>query len=170
MHDPSSRRTRWRWPHIRISVRGLMVLVLILGGGLGWLVHRAQVQRHAVAAIGRAGGRVTYDWEWANGRRVPNAQPRWPRWLVDRLGVDYFGNVVVADFRGTQVGDADLAHLEGLTGLRVLSLRDTRVGDAGLAHLKGLTGLQNLDLFRTGVGYAGVEELQQALPKVEITR
>jgi hypothetical protein len=28
-----------------------MVLVLIIGGGLGWVIHRARVQREAVAAI-----------------------------------------------------------------------------------------------------------------------
>jgi hypothetical protein len=147
-----------------------MVLVLIFGGELGWIVHRTQVQRDAVAAIGRAGGRAIYDWEWANGQRVLNAGAPGPRWLVDRLGVDYFGNLVVADFTGTRVGDAGLAHLEGLTDLRVLSLSRTGVGDAGLVHLEGLTGLQTLDLGLTGVGDTGVKKLQRALPKVKIYR
>ena len=40
----------WR-RRLRISVRGLMALVLIVGGGLGWVIHRAHVQRDAVAAI-----------------------------------------------------------------------------------------------------------------------
>ena len=46
-------------PRVQSSVRALMALVLALGVGLGWFVHRAQVQRDAVAAILRAGGRVS---------------------------------------------------------------------------------------------------------------
>ena len=38
-----------------------MALVLLLGGGLGWVVHCARVQRDAVSAIRRAGGNVFYD-------------------------------------------------------------------------------------------------------------
>jgi hypothetical protein len=45
----------WR-RRLRLSVRGLMVVVLVTGGGLGWVIHRAQVQRDAVAAIKHAGG------------------------------------------------------------------------------------------------------------------
>src|SRR4051794_16010484 len=68
-------------PRVQSSVRALMALVLALGVGLGWFVHRAQVQRDAVAAILRAGGRVSYDWQWNNGRRIAKAKPRWPGWL-----------------------------------------------------------------------------------------
>jgi hypothetical protein len=42
----------WR-KYMRISVRGLVVAVLVLGGGFGWVVNRARVQREAVAAIER---------------------------------------------------------------------------------------------------------------------
>lgn len=43
---------------LRPSVRGLIVLVLVVGAGLGWLVRCAQIQREAVAAIQNAGGLV----------------------------------------------------------------------------------------------------------------
>ena len=49
------------WRRVRISLRGLMVVVLVIGGGLGWVMQRARVQREAVAAIRRAGGSVLYD-------------------------------------------------------------------------------------------------------------
>jgi hypothetical protein len=52
---------------IRLSVRALMILIMIVGGGLGRIVHRARVQRDIVAAIDRAGGSVDYDWEWTDG-------------------------------------------------------------------------------------------------------
>ena len=56
--------------------------------------------------------------------------------------------------------DADLAHLQGLTGLQTLLLRRCRVTDAGLAHLKGLTGLQRLDIWRTQVTDSGLEHIK----------
>ena len=42
----------WR-RFLRLSVRGLIVLVLVIGAGLGWLVRSAHIQRDAVAAITR---------------------------------------------------------------------------------------------------------------------
>jgi hypothetical protein len=56
--------------------------------------------------------------------------------------------------------DADLEHLNGLTGLKVLDLDDSQVTDAGLEILKRLTALQYLDLARTQVTDAGLEYLK----------
>src|SRR5262245_41378889 len=102
-----------RFLRVRLSVRALMALVLAIGGGLGWFVHRAQLQRDAVAAILRAGGRVSYDWQWNNGRRIAKGKPRWPGWLVDRLGPDYFADVTRVDLapRGTDEVLAYVGHL-----------------------------------------------------------
>ena len=82
----------WR-RFLRFSVRGLIVLVLVIGAGLGWLVRSARIQREAVAAIKKAGGSVNYDWEWSNGKTIPEGKPWAPRgsWIV--IGVDYFGHV-----------------------------------------------------------------------------
>ena len=41
----------------------------------------------------------------------------------------------------------------------------TQVTDAGLEHLKGLTSLRSLQLHRIQVTDEGVKKLQQALPK-----
>jgi hypothetical protein len=68
------------------------------------------------------------------------------------------------------IADAGLAHLKGLTELRELNLRGTKVTDTGLRHLRGLTGLRRLDLRHTKVTAAGVRGLQEALPRVQITR
>jgi hypothetical protein len=54
--------------------------------------------------------------------------------------------------------------------LQELNLAETQVTDAGLKHLKGLTALQGLDLSRTKVTDAGVEALKKSLPNVEVTR
>jgi internalin A len=86
-----------------------------------------------------------------------------------------------------QISDAGLAHLKGLTKLSFLSLRFSRitdggltnltslvvtgtaVTDAGLVHLKGLTNLTGLDLRNTEVSDAAMEDLQRALPSLDIT-
>jgi hypothetical protein len=70
----------------------------------------------------------------------------------------------------TDVGDAGLEHLQGLTNLRRLRLDNTLVTDAGLIHLHGLTQLRYLYLHRTQVTEAGAQELQRALPDLEIFR
>jgi hypothetical protein len=44
-----------------LSVRGLTILVLVLGAGLAWVIRPASMQRDAVTAIQRLGGNVTYD-------------------------------------------------------------------------------------------------------------
>jgi hypothetical protein len=168
---------------LRFSVRALIVLVLVLGGVLGWIVRSARVQRDAVAAIEKAGGGVWYDWELKDGSPSPNPRPWWSRWLADHVGVDYFSSVVgVAffqggsdaeavhvgrlsrlvdlDLQGPSVTDAGLAHLKGLTSLQVLNLSNTQVTDAGLTHLKRLTSLQVLWLNNTRVGNAGLAQLK----------
>jgi internalin A len=173
---PKSRR---RW--LRLSVRGLVILVLLSGCWLGWEVQQAQVQREAVAAIRRANGNVEYN-------LVPSRSPWWLRWLADRIGLDYVSHVVRVDLVGispdgpatgteldhvvrltrieqlelwdSSVNDSRLADLEGLSRLRSLGLHKTRVGDKGLANLKGLPALRSLWLNRSAVTDAGLAHLE----------
>ena len=49
-------------------------------------------------------------------------------------------------------------------------LAGTQVTDAGLVHLKGLTKLKRLSLQGSQVTRAGVAELKKALPKCSIRR
>jgi hypothetical protein len=133
----------------------LILIVLLIGGVLGWIVRQAHIQCDAVAAIKHAGGSVKYDWEYVSG-----GNPWAPRWLVEWLGVDFFGHVTEVYLTGTSITDAGLAHLKGLTNLYVLLLDDTRVTDAGLVHLKGLTKLSYLFLKGTQVSDAGLLHLK----------
>jgi hypothetical protein len=73
MPDQPLWRSWFRRP--RLSVRASMVLVLLLGGGIGWVVRIARIQRGAVAAIQRAGGRVWYSWEFKDGKPISNSRP-----------------------------------------------------------------------------------------------
>jgi hypothetical protein len=58
-------RRPW-WTHVRLSLRGLIVMVLLIAGILGWTVRQARVQHDAVAMITRPGGTVYYDWQVRN--------------------------------------------------------------------------------------------------------
>jgi hypothetical protein len=174
----------WR-RYLRFSVRGLFVVVLAIGAALGWIVGQAHIQRDAVAVIEKAGGSVLYDWEWGDGNKIPGGKPSGPRWLVDQIGVDYFGHVTAVEFsmqpgatdstleevghltrvevlyaNSPSVSDAGLAHLAGLRNLSTLDLAGTNVTDAGLAHLKGLTHLKRLYLRGTHVTDAGLVHLK----------
>jgi hypothetical protein len=181
----------------RFSVRGLVVFVLVIGGGLGWLVRSARIQRAAVAAITKAGGSVVYEWDRSNLRLIPEGDPCAPKWLVDLIGVDYFGHVASVDLQyckgktdalmaqvepltrlarlslgGSTLSDEGLSHLTGLTNLSDLDLFDTRVSDAGLVHLKRLTRLSRLSVNGTRVTNAGLVHLEglKNLSELELSR
>jgi hypothetical protein len=199
----------------RLSLRVLMALVLVIGGGLGWVGRGARGQRDAVAAITSLKGSVSYDIEWPMATPNPYRrnswspmqfydgqihQHEWLKWLVSRVGIDYFGNVVEVrlmprrakdklkaddttmvhigrlrwlnglSLYHTSVTDHGLAQLERLTELRELDLRNTRVSDAGLAHLKGLHDLRTLLVEGTNVTDAGVADLERALPLLQVIR
>lgn len=150
----TSGKRLWRG-YARFSLRGLIALVLIAGGWLGWMVRNARVQRDAVAEIRRSGGWVWYDWHFKSGDIDRNARPWAPKWLVDRVGVDYFGHVVFAGL-GRQASDMELAHVGRLGRVETLILDVTRISDAGLAHIRGLTRLKELTIAATSVGDAGL--------------
>ena len=38
-------------------------------------------------------GGVEYDWNFNHGYYVPNAKPWAPQWLINLVGIDYFGNI-----------------------------------------------------------------------------
>jgi hypothetical protein len=60
----------------------------------------------------------------------------------------------------TQITDAGLEHLQGMTSLTRLYLSNTQITDAGLVHLKGMTSLTWLDLRGTQITDAGLEHLK----------
>ena len=177
------------WHSLRFSLQALIILVLMIGLGLGCAVHLirgAHCQRDTVAAIERSGGTVWYDWEWKDDRPIPNGKPRWPKWLVDRVGVDYFGHVVSVVFAAqdgrlsdselaavrpvgrlenlylssSSVTDAGLSQIEDQSSLESLWLDFSQVSDGGLSHLKRLTSLKRLCLCGTKVTDAGVAQLK----------
>lgn len=57
---------------------------------------------------------------------------------------------------GSAIDDAELLHLSGLTGLKMLDLSGTRVTDAGLVHLQTLQSLETLMLWDTAITDVGL--------------
>jgi Leucine-rich repeat (LRR) protein len=79
---------------------------------------------------------------------------------VERDDKDADKAVVVVNLGITEVKDAELEHLKGLSKLRRLTLNDTPITDAGLDHIKDLTSLQKLYLVDTKITDAGLERLK----------
>ena len=183
--EPNRSPRSWR-RFLRFGVRGLIVLVLVIGAGLGWTVRPAHVQRYAVAAIRKAGGSVSYNSEFSIEKYLPAGQTGALSSLVNLVGIDYFGHVTEAcaynmsaatsDEVMSQVGrlaqvqslglsdsavsDAGLVQLKGMTNLSVLLFDHTQISDAGLVQLKGLTHLRYLYLQGTRVTDAGLVHLK----------
>ena len=112
---PSVKRHRARFS---ISLRGLMLLVLIIGLWMGWTINRAESRRGAVAALKNNGAIVLYDYESMRGVKTPTARQWAPAWLQRRLGDDYFHNVTYANMTPVaghqyQLTDRDLAPQAG---------------------------------------------------------
>src|SRR3954447_9341483 len=112
---PKPRRKR-----LRLTLGAMMIIVLGIGGVLGWVVHRAHIQRDAVAAITtprrNTRGSVSYDWQFVGGKYDEDARPRGPKWLRDALGPDVFDTVVRVTIEGDNVDDAFLENAGKLHG------------------------------------------------------
>jgi Leucine-rich repeat (LRR) protein len=168
---------------MRTTLRVFIMSVLVLGLVLGSVIRSARVRSNAVATLRRAGAAVFYDWEPEDANRNRTGAPAAPSWLVNLIGVDFFGGVRTVQIdHGTQeavmpsvgrltslqkldlfsspVTDPDLRCLRSLDRLRELSLSDTEIGDAGLAHLSKLSNLERLNLMRTRITGAGLLHLK----------
>jgi hypothetical protein len=138
----------WRRP--RISVRTLMIVVLMFGGGLGWVAHVARLarnQREVVATVTAAGTLAFYDCEYVDGEIDWEAKPPAPQWLLDRVGVDYFYNLVYVWFEGN-VTDEFLDRVSHLNRLEELDLRGSTLTDGHWKIIKALPNLRALSLVR----------------------
>ena len=130
---PSKPRRRW----FQFSLRTLFVLVTVLCVWLAVTVNRARKQREAVAAIEAVGGLVTYEYQYDSSDTFSaTAKPPGPEWLRELVGEEYFVSVTFVGLQNTQVTDACLEHLKGLTNLETLNLIGTQVTDAGVKNLQ----------------------------------
>jgi internalin A len=162
MTDHANSTSRPRRTLLSFSVRGMIVLVLVIGVWLGWIVRSARIQRVAVTAIEKERGTVYYDWEFSNGDYSQEGNPAAPDWLINLIGADYFGLVTAVSLYSlsTETFDTVIVQVGNLTRLQTLNLEGSSISDAGLARLHGLTELSKLDLIRTRVTDAGLLHLK----------
>ncbi len=176
-----------RWFQFRL--RTLLIAILVLSLPLSWFavkLEKARRQREAVEALKGVGCQLCY------GRGYTPSVVRWMPTVLSGGSV-YVPTILfggdseltdaglrnIHEFREparitriyldrTDVTDAGLENLKGLTNLKGLSLDSTQVTDTGLKHLKGLSHLEELSVLNTQVTPEGVKKLQQALPNCEI--
>jgi Leucine-rich repeat (LRR) protein len=157
-----------RW--FQFSLRSLMVLLVLICVGIGFLVSLPMKRQWAVAALENHGARL-------------KSQPRAPTWLdqifgsqlprvFDRVAevsrvhsnddlvlLTALPDVENLQLNDARITDAGLAHLAGHSQLKVLSLAGSSVTDAGLLHLRTLTGLEDLSLDGLAISDSGIESI-----------
>lgn len=149
---------------LAISLRWLMVVVLMIGLGLGWVRHRIKSQREAFeAVVGKEGGFADFDFDdrfvGKNGERGPIG----PTWLSRILGnynaLFLFRDVIEVHFvlslnddgepvvDDESIDDSLMPYLARFSKLQSLDLDwPHRVTGSGLGHIRDLTKLEVLKL------------------------
>ena len=125
------RRIRFLFPGLLACV----VATLVAVGVMVWVPY--QRTQSTIREIKRMGG-------------TAGKEPVGPDWLRGWVGDErmrIFDKVVVVDLDGTQVTDAGLEHLKGLTSLQELYLVGTQVTAAGAENLKNAIG-DDLEIIR----------------------
>ncbi len=157
----------WR-RFLRFSVRGLIIVVLVIGVWLAWIVRCARIQREAVAALQTAGGTVHYNGE----RRVPwdgpdeftiyGARPMAPPWLIDLVGIDYFCHVSAVElYRPKLATNATLGRIACMTQLLELHISGASRIYTRARHSKGWTELDTMNLKHSQITDIGMEHLKR---------
>lgn len=128
-----------------LSLRALMIVVLVIGGGLGWIVKRANSRRGAVEAVRKAKGQVYFDYQKSGESYDPTARPRLPGWLIRLVGEEFFYDVTLVnavDFSQSDppVARAAMEAIGGFARLERLRIGNPPEGStiSGLDHLKRL--------------------------------
>jgi hypothetical protein len=145
-----------RW--FQISVRTLLVLVTlaaIAAGAWRWYTEPFRRQRHAMAAIEKAGG--SYE-------TVPGG----PAWLRRVVGESSFQNVVFVNVADCGDPAEYIDYVVNLPALETLVVGGQSFADEHLQQFHAVATLQGVVLDCTEVSQAGLAALRDALPKVEI--
>ena len=144
IHPPSTKRRR---PWLSFSLRGLLLLVLVLAVLCGWKMNQVNRQRRAIESIRELGGAVHFNTSpyFKDLEKQNRFEP--PSWLRRLCGDDFFDYVVGVRLGGKHVDD--ISFIADLTMIQDLNLNGTNVSE--LAPLEHLTNLRKLDLMNTAV-------------------
>jgi Leucine-rich repeat (LRR) protein len=136
------------------------MIILAIAVWLGWRVDKAHRQSRAIAQVEKYNGYVRFDYEYVNGKEIPNSGPKAPKWLRQHLGEDYFREVSRVIYVDQPLSDATLAPLTELSAIEELCFLTRlahgkapvdpppgleRLTESGLARLEGLTQLRRVD-------------------------
>jgi Leucine-rich repeat (LRR) protein len=142
----------------------LIVLLQVLMAATGsWAAagEQGNEQEEAVAAIKQMKGRVEVDTQ-RPGKPVTKVHLYAGK--TAGIGLAPLAKLPEIEWIGLHLSDiteADLEHLKGLTKLRRLGLAGIKLGDAGLKRIEGLTTLEILFLMENPITDAGLDHLQR---------
>ena len=170
---PTRQRRRW-WS---VSVRGLMLFVLIVGGSIGWEVNQVGRMRRAITVLQRpiTGGpknpwaglaqnfraehpagsevEIAFDDEYSEGQYRNALRPAWmPHRLRRFLGEDHFRNVSLVTFHRRPTAE-DWDALDALPTVQDLSFGYVTLAKGDLDRLatRPRPSLRELKLFDTKI-------------------
>jgi hypothetical protein len=177
---PNAPETKPKRRWFRFSLRMLLVVVTVLCVWLGFKVNAARRQKEAVELILKAGGTITYDYQWVsspNGQKVFDAKalPPGPNWLHELIGDEFFRNAASVFLQDGVIDESDFSHLSGLDTLTEILLCNVRIvsrntglrrpiQDSDLGTLGQLTQLRSVDLGNVeikGFGLASFMHLKE---------
>lgn len=117
-------------PRTQFTLRGLLLVLTLLGAALGWWVQRVRTQQAVVDAIKKGGGFVEY---------------REPTWGLQQWVAGVCGQDAVCCVRSVAISDLRLiARLVSLRGLERVRIHSNDLTDADLEPLFRLPQLQML--------------------------
>lgn len=176
---PNAPKTKPNRRWFKFSLRTLLVLMTVLCVWLGLQVNAARRQREAVTAILKAGGMITYDWQYGPpakptgnylvdyGQSLNNsASPRWP-WLSTVFGDDCFQSVtgVLFNTPNPNATKANYDQIAKLPALKFFCLGPTdnpafALNGSDLTSLAELKHLELLQLYGTHITGEMIEKWQ----------
>lgn len=126
----------WR---LRFTLRLVLVALTLNCIWLAIHTQRARQQQRIVAHIQNTWGSVVYDCDHGLTRKTVEGSPV-PKWLLSRLGKDFFHTVIAAHVRG----EVQLAEVSKLSSLKDLTIWKEDLTDVDMQHVARLRILQNL--------------------------
>ena len=160
---PEKPRRRW----LRFSLRGLMIVVLLMCVPLAWIAQkysRMRIEDAVVAEILSADGTVIYPYQKTsspNGgfAKDPSQPAPGPKWLREHLGENIFASVHCVWLLTDKFGDELVARLPQLDDLEVLSLRSSSLTDSSVDSLLKVSRLEELTLDADHISPQGLNRL-----------
>jgi Leucine-rich repeat (LRR) protein len=138
----------------------LLHVFLAAAGTLAAAADKETEQEEAIAAIKKMKGFVEYD---AQRPGKPVTKVHLYAGKTAGIGLAPLAKLPEIEWIGLHLSDiteADLEYLKGLTKLRRLGLADIRLTDTGMKRLEGMTTLEILYLMENPITDAGLDHIQ----------